>query len=184
MRTLVSLLFATVMVPGAAAETYTFTGEAVEIPTSGPADPSFIYVEGVKGEVLDIKLTLTNLDHRYGAEAMLVISNPDGWSTLLFDGPRCRFTGVDIVFADDAEEDVGEGCSSTIASGTYRPGHANNDHEFTIPIAPLPPYEATLGALAMPDLNGRWILWAEDFVSGDGGTIDNWVLEITTAPID
>ena len=53
-----------------------------------------------------------------------------------------------------------------------------------IPIAPIRPLFHTFDELVLPDPNGRWILWSEDFVGGDGGTIESWEIVIETADED
>ncbi len=164
------------------AATYTFTGEAVEIPTSGPADPSFIYVEGVEGVVTNVSLSFNGLTHKFAKETMVALSNPDGWASLIWDGVKCKYNGIDVVFTDLAEESLEDRCGSggSLESGTYSSGLSDDDHAFTIPIAPIRPLFPTLNELILPNPNGRWILWAEDFISGDGGTIGSWEIIIET----
>lgn len=166
----------------ATAATYVFAGDAVEIPTKGPADPSFIYVEGVEGEVTKVSLRLTGLTHGYGKETMIALSNPDGWAALIWDAADCKYSAANLLFSDDAETALADQCTSgrQLPTGSYRSGYLKGSHVFTIPIAPIPPLFETLNELILPDPNGRWILWAEDFVSGDGGRIGGWELIIET----
>lgn len=162
------------------AATYVFAGDAVSIPERGPANPSFVYVEGVQGAVTAVTVAFTDFTHDYGQEIMVALSNPNGGTTLIFDGPSCRLVDVDLTFADDAPDDVESSCRNILPEGKYRPGYSGEDHTFTIPIAPLRPFYTTLNELALPDLSGRWILWSEDFVGGDGGSIESWELTIET----
>ncbi len=164
------------------AEIYTFTGEEVAIPTKGPADPSFVYVENVEGVVTNISLTFNGISHRYGKETMIALSNPDGWATLIWDAPYCKFNNVNLLMSDTDAIDMGEACGggTALEDGTYSVGSSKANHEFSIPIAPIRPLFETLNELILPDPNGRWILWAEDFMSGDGGTITSWELIIET----
>lgn len=162
--------------------THIFQGESVEIPESGPADPSFIYVEGVEGVVVDITVKFYGFSHRYGEETMIALSNPDGWATLIYDGPDCVISNADLVFNDEAEASLGDVCISSnyLTAGTFTAGYSVDDHIFTIPIAPIRPLYATLKELILPDPNGRWILWSEDYVGGDGGTLTTWEIIIET----
>ena len=162
------------------AATYVFAGEAITIPASGPANPSFIQVEGVLGTVTGVTVAFNNFSHSYGREIMVALSNPNGGTALIFDAPPCSIRGVDLVFADDAENDFASSCSNTLPEGDYTPGFSAAEHAFTIPIAPLRPFYTSLNELILPDPNGRWILWSEDFVGGDGGAIESWELTIET----
>ena len=162
--------------------TYTFVGGPLSIPESGPADPSFLYVEGVEGKMTSVTVKLNNFSHRYGEETMIALSNPDGWATLIYDAPDCVITSADLVFYDEAPDWLGDKCtwSSQLNGGEFRTGYSAGTHEFTIPIAPIRPLFETLAELFLEDPNGRWILWSEDFVGGDGGTADSWELIIET----
>jgi hypothetical protein len=164
------------------AATYVFPGEAIEVPTSGPADPSFIYVEDVEGKVVDISIKFNSFSHRFAKETMVAISNPDGWATLMWDGVNCKFDSIEITISDEAATSLEEECQSGsyLESGAFRGGFNNAAHEFTIPIAPMRPLFQSMNELIMESPNGRWILWAEDFVSGDGGTVTGWELIIET----
>lgn len=182
-RLLLALLIAA---PSAQAATYEFFGDTVTIPTKGPSDPSFISVEGVTGNVTSVRVTLQGMKHLYAKETMVAVSNPDGWATLLWDGADCKFNVVDITFDDAANTALATRCStsSTIPTGSYRPGLATMQRQFTIPIAPMRPMLDTMSEMIQENLNGRWILWAEDFVSSDGGVIAGWKITIETEDDD
>jgi hypothetical protein len=163
------------------AEVYTFAGSPVEIPPKGPANPSFLSVQGVVGVVKNISVKFNNVDHKYGGETMLALTNPNGFSSLIWDKVSCKFHATNLLFTDSAEQDLSAGCTGgTIASGTYLAGNDQGDREFTIPIAPTRPMFARFEPLISANLNGRWILWAEDFTTGDGGSIDSWEVIIET----
>lgn len=184
MKRLLSLVCGLWCVSGYAA-TYTFTSDGpVHIPDMSPADPSFMIVEGISGRVIDITVHLKGVTHRYGRETMLALSNPDGFTTLLWAGAACKFEQSDLTLTDRVDTEIKTDCkSSTVfpSGGSYQPGYNNSKtHDFTIPIAPERPYYSTLNELIQDDLNGRWILWAEDFSNGDAGSLDKWELVLTT----
>jgi len=164
------------------AATYVFPGELVDIPTIGPANPSFVYVEGVEGTISNISIKFNGLEHRYGRETMIALSNPDGWATLIWDAPHCKFSDIDVLIADNAALSLEDNCKSgqSLESGPYLPGYSNAGHQFTIPIAPVRPLFHTMSELLLPNMNGRWILWVEDFSSGDGGEITSWEIIVET----
>ena len=163
----------------AGGEVYTFVGNSIEIPAKGPAD--FVSVQGVTGGVKNLTIKFNNVSHKYGGETMLALTNPNGFSSLLWDKISCKFHANNFLFADSAEQGLSEGCiGGTMVSGTYLPGAGDGDREFTIPIAPTRPMFDRFEALVSDNPNGRWILWAEDFTSGDGGSIDSWEMVIET----
>lgn len=185
--TFIGLVFGLLNAP-ALATTFIFQGPAVIIPPKGPADPSFIYVEGVAGVVRNIKVNFNGFLHKFGEETLIAVTNPDGWATLIWDAADCKFNTVDITLDDEAETSIESRCGSgaVLGAGSYRPGYAADDRELTIPIAPMRPMFQTLKELIMPNPNGRWILWAEDYVSGDGGAMASWeiIVETEETPAD
>ena len=168
--------------PMAQSAIFTFPQPGFELPTSGPANPSVVYVEGVTGVVKNVSVKLSGLTHSYASETMIALSNPNGWATLIWDGPQCKFTNSNINFTDLATTTFETGCRSgaIMTNGNYKSANSVGLRRFTIPIAPIIPLYKTLNELILNDVNGRWILWAEDFVSGDGGRLNNWDLVIET----
>ncbi len=155
----------------------------IEIPPFGPADAGIIYIEGIAGNVTSITLKLFGYSHRFTYETMIAISNPYGDTTLIWSGITCNIpydAPIDLVFTDASQEEFGrKNCSS----GTYTPGLEWAQRSFTIPFAPTPPFNSSLNKLVeAEDLNGRWILWAEDFTQGDGGYIERFELVFETSP--
>ena len=184
------LSFALVATASAAqSAVFTFPQPGFDLPTSGPANPSIVYVEGVTGVVKNIAVKLNGLTHGYASETMIALSNPNGWATLIWDGPQCKFNNSNVQFADIATTTFETGCRSgaVMANGDYKSANSVGLRRFTIPIAPIVPLYKTLNELVLADVNGRWILWAEDFVSGDGGRLGSWDLVIETEdppPVD
>jgi len=171
---------------GAQAEIFTFSQTGFEIPTSGPATPSIIYVEGVTGKVKNISLRLKLMTHLYASETMFAVSNPDGWATLIWDAPQCKFNNSNVLFTDLSPVVFETACRGGVVlpNSEYRTADNAGTRRFTIPIAPLVPLFKTLNELILNDVNGRWILWAEDFVAGDGGRLGGWELIIETEDPD
>ena len=184
------LSFALVATASAAqSAVFTFPQPGFDLPASGPANPSIVYVEGVTGVVKNVAVKLNGLTHGYASETMIALSNPNGWATLIWDGPQCKFNNSNVQFTDIAATTFETGCRSgaVMANGDYKSANSVGLRRFTIPIAPIVPLYKTLNELVLADVNGRWILWAEDFVSGDGGILGSWDLVIETEdppPVD
>lgn len=186
MKKLLLSLFLAIAVPLAAqSETYTFRSEnPITIPIFGPADPGILYVEGVPEDVVNITLRLFGYKHRFTAETMVALTNPNGFTTLIWASVSCRVTApIDLEFIDGTEENFRDNCST----GTYLPGAEQRERTFTLPIAPKKPYFAELNQLIEADgVDGRWLLWSEDFSRGDGGEITSWeiIFETASPPVD
>ncbi len=161
---------------------FTFPQPGFDLPPQGPANPSIVYVEGVTGPVKNVSVKFTGLTHGYASETMIAISNPNGWATLIWDGPQCKFNNSNIQFTDLATSIFETACRSGIVllNGDYKSANNTGLRRFTIPIAPIIPLYKTMNELILSDVNGRWILWVEDFVSGDGGRLVSWDLIIET----
>jgi subtilisin-like proprotein convertase family protein len=168
--------------PAAQSAVFTFPQPGFNIPTSGPVNPSIVYVEGVTGVVKNVAVKLNGITHGYASETMIAISNPNGLATLIWDAPSCKFSYSNIQFTDTATSTFEMGCRGgfVMLNGDYKSANSVGARRFTIPIAPIIPFYKTLNELILSDVNGRWILWAEDFVSGDGGTVASWELVIET----
>ena len=166
------------------AKTYTFSGRSIQIPDVGPADPSLVYVEGIpEGVAYDLTVKINGMTHKYGGETMVVLSNSDGWSTLLWAAPYCQFESTPIAFNDNAERSMEDDCkrrSVFQSQGNYQTYFENRSFNFTIPIAPQRPFLASLNELLFDNVNGRWVLWVEDFYSGGSGSIESWDIIIET----
>ncbi len=181
---LVFALMLTVISTHVSAAVYQFSGTNITIPTRGPADASFVYVTDIVEPVVKISVRINNLSHAYLDDTKLVLSNPNGYSVLLWDKFACKPNGTTILFADDALTEFSRKCYGSLSlnaySGTHKPGISQTTRQFTIPIAPVGPHSSTLAEIIPNSPNGRWILWTEDFVSSDGGIIGSWDLIIET----
>ena len=177
-----ALLFA--VTTHASGAVYQFRGNSITIPTRGPSDASIVYVTDISDPIVKISVRINNFSHTYLDDTKLVLSNPNGYSTLLWDKFVCKVNGITILFADDAPTEFSKKCVSSITlnaySGTHKPGISATTRQFTIPIAPTGPHAPTLAEIIPQTANGRWILWTEDFISSDGGTIESWDLIIET----
>lgn len=183
MKALIPCLFLAASAGSAPAATYTFRGGALTIPEQGPADPSFMQVEGVEGDVTRIMVGIEHLQHHYnGDEISIVLTDPDGFAAGIFDRFSCRLSDESFTIDDSGAKSVQEGCSrGSLRGGTFNLKFTNNvSNEFTIPIAPRRPFLKSLAELGRPNPNGRWILWAEDFASGDGGGVTAWTITVET----
>ncbi len=161
---------------GCNASTVTFTNTtAVSIPTGPAVVNSSLTVSGAGPYLLDLDLT-TALDHTFAADLDITLQSPSGTVvTLTTDNGA----GNDNVFGNTLWDDDAN-------PGGQVPYTTNNglatDHAYVnlTPASPLVPEEA-MGAFIGEDPNGTWILTISDDLGGDGGTLNSWSLNITTA---
>ena len=107
-----------------------------------------------------------DIAHTYVAELIITLTSPTGMSiTLLQDA--CYVEGlypipdINAVFDDDGS-DLVCGSSSPVVSGT------------------LKPQIGSLDLFNEQSTQGDWVLSIEDIYAGDGGSIDNFTLKIST----
>ena len=107
-----------------------------------------------------------DIAHTYVAELIITLTSPTGMSlTLLQDA--CYVEGlypipdINAVFDDDGS-DLVCGSSSPVVSGT------------------LKPQTGSLDLFNEQSTQGDWVLSIEDIYAGDGGSIDNFTLKIST----
>ncbi|MEM6965688.1 MAG: reprolysin-like metallopeptidase, partial [Bacteroidota bacterium] len=114
----------------------------------------------------------TNIAHSWIGDLKATLENPNGTSVTLLDRPGvpdsdygCQEDNISVTFDDQAEnnaDDFENSCSAGVAyaiEGTFQPIDA-------------------LSVFANGTSNGAWKLEVQDFENNDGGTINNWSLEI------
>ena len=108
-----------------------------------------------------------DVSHTYVAELIVTLESPAGSVVTLLSQDTClnpdNSSGSDInaVFDDDGS-DLVCGSSSPVVSGIIRPQQGNLD------------------TFNNQSTQGNWILTITDIFSGDGGSLDNFTLEIST----
>jgi subtilisin-like proprotein convertase family protein len=147
----------------------------VAIPTGPAVVTSTISVAGAPVGVSKVTLT-TFITHTFAADLDITLTAPSGKIvTLTTDNGA----GNDNVFNGTLWDDQAN-------PGGQVPYTTNNgmvtDHAYVnLTLAsPLTP-EEPLGLFSGDDPNGTWTLTISDDLAGDGGSLDSWTLNITTA---
>jgi subtilisin-like proprotein convertase family protein len=161
--------------------TFTFSGPAVPIPdgtAAGPGAPAnaVLNVSGVTGLINDINFsingtacsnvagsTTVGLDHTFVSDLTLTLKSPAGTTVPVI----VQTDGSGNNFCQTILDDESAGASiQTVTSGSA---------PFTGSFKPA----ASLTAFDQQDPNGNWTLIAQDFFSGDTGSIRNFSIIIT-----
>ena len=161
----------------------TLNGSSIAINESGNATPypGNIAVSGVSGNVIGLKVTITNLSHTWPNDIDVVLFGPSGAHSVIFTdaiGGSGGISGVTYTFQAGATPLPTTGFP---ASGTY---DVVNGGSYGGTGTPSAVTNTGLGVFNGTDPNGTWSLYVFDDASGDGGSIESWSLEITTgAPV-
>jgi uncharacterized repeat protein (TIGR01451 family) len=158
----------------------------IDIPTTlqdqqqpGPASPypSPITVSGITGLVGHVTVTLSNFNHTFPHDVNLLLVGPSGVNTLLMSHAGSGASAVDLTFDDSAPFALPE--TGGISSGAWKPTAYDPAPTFTNP-APAGPYNSVLSVFNGPNINGDWLLYANDDSQGDFGAVSNgWALTFT-----
>ena len=152
-------------------------------PVSASTYPSRIVVNGLKGTIRDVNLTLRNFGHDLPYDAQVLLVGPGGQTAIVMAGVG----GADVVpsatlrLDDEAAAPIP--VVGPLGSGTYRPRNIPGAAiDFNDP-APLPTSgNAALSVFDGANPNGDWRLFVQDAYgpTGDGYISAGWELEITT----
>jgi hypothetical protein len=152
----------------------------ITIPALGPATPSVISVSGYTGTITGFTLTINGLTHSFTDDIGAIVTGPGGQKTILFDGPGTNaglsVTGVNLTFDDAAAAPLPN--DAAFGTGVFQPGQNEWNDVFTATGVPPGPYATTFGAFIGSAPNGDYTLYVEDFVGGDGGSIQGWSISI------
>jgi gliding motility-associated-like protein len=147
--------------------TTTSTDVPVAIPDGiffvGPGDPvsSTTLVTDVS-EITDVNVTI-NVSHTWGDDLLITLTSPEGTEVILSNRNGGNGTQyVNTVFDSDATNPISSGSGNF--TGTFTP-------------------DGDLSTLNGEIAAGDWLLTAQDFVSGDTGSIDSWSIEICGVPL-
>lgn len=179
-----SFIFGAIALVGAVQATeYTFSIGATTIPTEGVTSPSplLFNVAGLDGNISAVRFRFNGLSHDFPDDIGALLVNPNGSTTILFDGPGGGdpLVNVDWLFDDAGSASLAD--SGANPSGTYKPGQNEYGDVFTG--APLGAYGTDFGVHSGTSGIGAWQLFVEDFVIGEGGEFDSADLLITTTPV-
>jgi predicted extracellular nuclease/subtilisin-like proprotein convertase family protein len=140
--------------------------------------PSTISLSGVRGDVLDVWVSLEGLSHTYPGDLRALLVGPTGASTVLLDrvGGSTDVSGATLVFHDGGAPFAG---SAALRSLTYAPSGVLEAGDFEAP-APTGPYGGSLAVYRGQDPNGTWSLYIQDDEAGDTGGLGLWTLHVLT----
>jgi uncharacterized repeat protein (TIGR01451 family) len=148
----------------------------VAIPTGPAVVSSTIIVSGAATYLIDLNAT-TFITHTFPGDIDMTLTSPSGTVvTLTTDNAGTN----DDVFNGTVWDDSAN-------PGGQVPYTSNNglvtDQTYAIGVlaSPLVPEEA-FGAFIGEDPNGTWTLTISDDAAGDGGSLNNWSLDVTTLP--
>jgi subtilisin-like proprotein convertase family protein len=168
-----------IVTSAAAAPTVVTTTTTQSTPTAIPTGPavvtSSLVVSGSGTYLSDLNLE-TFLTHTFGADLDITIASPSGTVvTLTTDNGAGNDNTFNGTIWDDDANPAGQ------VPYTTNNGLAT-DHAYVnlTAASPLVPEEA-MAAFIGEDPNGTWTITISDDLAGDGGSLDNWSLIISTA---
>lgn len=158
--------------------------DATAIGTGNPY-PANIAVSGMMGNVTNVTVTLSNINHTFPDDLDILLVGPAGGNLILASdvgggGAANAISNTTITFDDAAVPLLPD--ATKISNGTYKPTNIGAGDTFPAP-APAPSASTTLAAAFNgTDPNGTWSLYVVDDLGVDMGVISNgWSLTITTA---
>lgn len=164
------------------ATVFSFAGSGAQIPTLGAAPTISFNVAGLDGPIIDVDLKVNGVSHTFPDDLGALLVNNVGTWVVLFNGPG---GGTDIErlnwhFDDSAAAPLP--LVDPLVSGTFQGGVQYLNDTFTVP-------GINIGGTPNTVLNnlsnggaGTWNLYVQDFISGDGGSIESTELILTTVP--
>lgn len=99
------------------------------------------------------------LTHTWLADLVITLTSPDGTTLTLLDQVCGNLNDVDVIFDDKG---LAQSCNGTLPPA----------------LSGVIQSEEKLSNLVGENLNGTWTLTVDDMFSGDGGSIDNFGLEL------
>ena len=144
------------------------------IPTGPAVVTSTINVVGLGTELFDVNM-LTNLTHTFASDLDITITSPAGTVvTLTTDNGG----GNDDVFAGTIWDDDANpaGLVPYVTNNGMATDHAYANLTLASPLTP----EEALAAFIGENPNGIWTITISDDLAGDGGSLNNWSLTLTT----
>lgn len=150
-------------------------------PVTADLYPSPIVVDGLKGKIRDVNLTLKNLTHDYPDVVHVLLVGPGGQTAIVMAdvGRDSEANNVTLRLDDEAVESLP---ISGLQSGAFWPtNHLGRPLAFSAPAPQVTRANAALAVFDGRGPNGTWRLFVQDPYGGDpaGGFAGGWELEIT-----
>lgn len=168
--TLTALSQAPIMTPGS----YASTDTPLAIPTGPAVVTSSLAVSSAGTFVCDVNLT-THITHTFAADLDMTLTSPAGTVvTLTTDNGGSNDDVFNGTVWDDDANPGGQVPYTTNNGLVTEQAYAN----LTLASQLVP--EEALGAFIGEDPNGVWTLTISDDLAGDGGSINDWSIDVTT----
>ena len=136
------------------------TSQAIDLPIIIGTEPviisSTINVE-TQGSIADVKVKGLSVRHSWITDLTITLISPAGTEVVLVETPCSGESNINASFSDDSDV-VNLDCPLTLGK-TYKPLE-------------------DLSAFDNENANGTWTLIVEDAISEDGGSLDDWNLEL------
>ena len=140
------------------------SGGPITINDDGPATPypSTCVVSGLSGEINDVNLTFTGLNHTYPDDIDMLLVSPDGDNaTIMSDtGGSTDLVGCDLTLDDQAAQALPD-FDPIVCPGSYQPADYEAGDPFPAP-APTPSGNVNLSTFNGGTANGTWSLYVVD----------------------
>lgn len=155
--------------------------DATSIGTASPYS-SNVTVSGMTGNITDIKVSLTNMNHTFPDDVDVLLVGPTGANLLLMSdtGGSDDCFNVNLTF-DDAAAGTLPDATRWPSGSSFKPTNIGTGDTFPAP-APAPSANTTLAAaFGGTNPNGVWQLFMVDDLGADMGVLGNgWSMNITT----
>jgi subtilisin-like proprotein convertase family protein len=135
---------------------YTENEVPVNLSSSGTPTTTLESVIVATGQVSDINVTLFKGTHTNVKDLRVSLVSPEGKSAILFNQRCLGSTSFNVGFDSESPADIQ---CPMLNSAKYKP-------------------EESLDIFTGDELQGTWELVIEDLVSGDGGKVDEYILEV------
>ncbi len=139
------------------------TDVPVAISTSGTPTVTSTLTIGTGGTITDVDLVDLTISHTWVNDLEITLTSPGG-TTISLMGQECADENNFLLSFDDAGAAYSSIPCPPVGGGTYQPN-------------------AALSAFNGENQAGIWTLTVIDNANGDGGSIDDWSLNICSTPI-
>ena len=162
---------------GSAATTFTSTDVPKTIPTTVATVTSTLSVAGADPYLYDVNIK-TFITHTFNGDLQMTLKSPAGTIVTLTSG---NAGSVDNVFNGTVWDDDADPGSQVPYTTPLATSNLVTDTAYTnLVVKPTLAPEEPLGAFIGQNPNGVWTLTIADTASGDGGSLANWSLALTT----
>lgn len=152
----------------------------IAIPDGNQTFPSQIFIEGFETEVVDVDVTLHNLNHGRVNDLDILLLGPQGQTAVIFSDVGTSASALTVTLDDGAPAQVPS--SGTLRNGTFQPTNFSTVDFWRSPLPQNTSSGSRLSVFNSTNPNGIWSLFIvdDDFVT-TGTLTGGWSLRIETA---